>query len=90
MSQQNFFCFVILFSDKKPLSPFGILLSGPPGAGKRTVARATSRKLNMHFLGVSCYELIGESVAATEARLKNLFQKGLYAVLFSLVLFSSY
>ena len=44
----------------------------------------------MHFLGVSCYELIGESVAATEARLKNLFQKGLYAALFSLVLFSSY
>ena len=87
---KTFFVLLYFFSDEKPLFPFGILLSGPPGAGKRTVARATSRKLNMHFLGVSCYELIGESVAATEARLKNLFQKGLYAALLSLVLFSSY
>ena len=39
----------------------------------------------MHFLGVSCYELIGDSVAATEARLKNLFQKGLYKI--KLILF---
>lgn len=43
----------------------------------RTVAKATSKRLNLHIFEVSCYELIGESVAATEARLKNVFQKGL-------------
>ena len=64
------------FREEQPLLPCGTLLSGPLGAGKRTVARATSKRLNLHTFEVSCYDLIGESVAATEARLKNAFQKG--------------
>ncbi|XP_078349662.1 peroxisomal ATPase PEX6-like [Oculina patagonica] len=60
------------------LPPCGILLTGPPGAGKKTVAIATSKRLNLHFFEVSCYDLIGESVAATEARLKNTFQRGIF------------
>ena len=63
--------------DGHTLPPCGILLAGTPGAGKRTVAIATSKRLHMHIFEVSCYDLIGESVAATEARLKNAFQRGL-------------
>ena len=68
-----------LYREGHSLSPCRILLTGPPGAGKRTVAIATSKRLLMHIFEVSCYDLIGESVAATEARLKNTFQRGLLA-----------
>ena len=67
----------IFFREGHSLSPCGILLTGPPGAGKRTVAIATSKRLHMHIFEVSCYDLIGESLAATETRLKNVFQRGL-------------
>lgn len=60
-------------------------MTGPPGAGKKTVAIATSKRLNLHFFEVSCYDLIGESVAATEARLKNTFQRGLFILMFNLL-----
>ena len=55
-------------------------MTGPPGAGKRTVAIAASKRLHLHIFEVSCYDLIGESVAATEARLKNTFQRGMLAL----------
>lgn len=32
----------------------------------------------MHTFEVNCFDLIGESVAATETRLKNVFQRGMY------------
>ncbi|PFX28237.1 peroxisome assembly factor 2-like [Stylophora pistillata] len=64
--------------DIHPLPPCGVLLTGPPGAGKRTVARATSKRLNMHTFEVNCFDLIGESVAAIEARLKNVFQRAVF------------
>ena len=60
------------------LPPCGVLLTGPPGAGKKTVAIATSKRLNLHIFEVSCFYLISESVAATEARLKNTFQRGMF------------
>ncbi|KAJ7370658.1 peroxisomal assembly protein [Desmophyllum pertusum] len=60
------------------LPPCGILLTGPSGAGKRTVAITTSKRLNLHLLEVNCFDLIGESVAATEARLKNTFQRAIF------------
>ena len=73
---------VNFFREGHSLSPCGILLTGPPGAGKRTVAIATSKRLHMHIFEVNCYDLIGESVAATEARLKNTFQKGLLTYMY--------
>ena len=60
-----------------PLPPCSVLLTGPPGAGKKTIAKATSKRLNMHTFEVNCFDLIGESVAATETRLKNVFQRGM-------------
>lgn len=76
---QIFICF-IFFREGHSLHSCGILLTGPPGAGKRTVAIATSKRLHLHIFEVSCYDLIGESVAATEARLKNTFQRGMLAL----------
>ena len=70
------------FRGDQSLPSCGILLSGPPGSGKRTVAVATSKRLNLHIFEGNCYDLIGESIAATEARLKNVFQKGLFDDLF--------
>ncbi|XP_066281177.1 peroxisomal ATPase PEX6-like [Branchiostoma lanceolatum] len=54
-----------------------VLLTGPQGVGKSTVIRAVRRRLNMHLLQVNCYNLCGESSAATEARVNSLFQKAL-------------
>ncbi len=57
---------------------FPILLSGPAGVGKRTVVIATGRKLNLHVVEVNCYEICGDTTAATEARMRNSFHKGIY------------
>lgn len=77
----NVLC-LFCFRGNQSLPSCGILLSGPSGSGKRTVAVATSKRLNLHNFVVNCYNLIGESIAATEARLKNVFQKGLFNDLF--------
>ncbi|XP_068683624.1 peroxisomal ATPase PEX6-like [Montipora foliosa] len=65
-------------SKQQLLSSCGILLCGPAGSGKRTVAMATSKRLNLHTLSINCHELIGESIAATEARIKNVFQRAIF------------
>ncbi|KAI8480389.1 peroxisomal assembly protein [Branchiostoma belcheri] len=54
-----------------------VLLTGPQGVGKSTVIRAVRRRLNTHLLQVNCYNLCGESSAATETRVNSLFQKAL-------------
>ena len=58
------------------LSPTGILLTGPEGVGKRAVVKAARRRLCLHYVEINCYDLIGDSVAATEARIRNVFQRG--------------
>jgi MoxR-like ATPase len=57
---------------------FPILLSGPAGVGKKTVVMATSRRLNLHVVEVNCYEIVGDTTASTEARMRNSFHKGIY------------
>lgn len=54
---------------------FPILLSGPPGVGKKTIVMAASRQLYLHIVEVNCYDIIGDTTAATEARLRNSCQK---------------
>ena len=51
-------------------------MTGPLRVGKTSVVMAASRRLNLHVLESNCYDLCGESVAAMEARIRNLFQKG--------------
>ncbi|XP_071961742.1 peroxisomal ATPase PEX6-like isoform X2 [Antedon mediterranea] len=51
------------------------LLTGPVGCGKATVISAVCRRMNMHEQTVNCHNLCGDSSAATEARIKNVFVK---------------
>ncbi|XP_035206685.1 peroxisome assembly factor 2-like isoform X2 [Stegodyphus dumicola] len=48
-----------------------ILLSGPPCCGKTTVVKAICKCLNLHLYQVNCHELIGETAATTEAKIRN-------------------
>ena len=57
---------------------FPILVSGPAGVGKKTIVMATSRRLNLQVVKVDCYEICGDTTAATEARMRNSFHKGGY------------
>ncbi|XP_028398673.1 peroxisome assembly factor 2-like [Dendronephthya gigantea] len=54
---------------------FPILLSGPAGVGKRTVVMATCRRLNLHVVDINCNEICSDTTGATEARMRNSFQK---------------
>ncbi|XP_050407711.2 peroxisomal ATPase PEX6 [Patella vulgata] len=50
-----------------------ILLSGPVGCGKMTVIECATLRLSLHMQQVNCHDLIGETAAATESRIKNCF-----------------
>lgn len=54
-----------------------VLVIGPQGAGKRTMVLSLGRQLGLLTMNINCYDLIGDSVAATEARISNVFQKGM-------------
>lgn len=66
---------VIALSCSVNLMP-AVLLTGQVGVGKSTVVNAVATKLGLCVMNINCYDLIGESVAATESRINNLFQKG--------------
>ncbi|KAM9769291.1 peroxisomal ATPase PEX6 isoform 1-T1 [Menidia menidia] len=57
------------------LSGCTILLYGPAGSGKRTVARAASHRLNLHLLKVDCVTLCADTPAACEVKLMSVFQR---------------
>jgi len=43
-----------------------VLVSGPPGCGKRLVVRAVAKQCRMHILECNCYEFSNEVVAYAE------------------------
>ena len=59
-------------------SHISLLLHGPPASGKRFLALSICKYLCLHFYEVNCFDLIGESLAAVEQRIKNLFDKARY------------
>lgn len=55
--------------------PTGILLHGPPGTGKTTIARAMSTELAASFYEQSAADLLSKWVGESEERVKKLFEK---------------
>ncbi|XP_029452596.1 peroxisome biogenesis factor 6 [Rhinatrema bivittatum] len=52
-----------------------ILLSGPNGSGKTTVARVACSRLGLHLYKVDCVNLCSDSSGATEAKLQSTFSQ---------------
>ncbi|XP_056304098.1 peroxisomal ATPase PEX6 [Danio aesculapii] len=52
-----------------------ILLMGPNGSGKFTTLRAVSRRLHLHLIKVDCVALCADTAAASEAKIKSVFER---------------
>ncbi|XP_057302104.1 peroxisomal ATPase PEX6-like [Hydractinia symbiolongicarpus] len=61
-------------SNKVPAKETLILLEGARGVGKGLLTRSLCFKHCIHFHEENCFDLIGESLSATERRIENLFQ----------------
>ena len=55
--------------------PAGIVLHGPPGTGKTTVARAMASQMSASFYEVSAADLMSKWAGESEQRVAKLFQK---------------
>ncbi|CAI5440791.1 unnamed protein product [Caenorhabditis angaria] len=53
----------------------GILLCGPPGSGKTTIAKAIANETGISFLSVKGPELLNAYIGESEKAVRNLFQK---------------
>ncbi|CAF2090534.1 unnamed protein product [Brassica napus] len=61
---------------KMGISPMrGILLHGPPGCSKTTLAKAAANAAQASFFSLSCAELFSMYVGEGEALLRNMFQR---------------
>ncbi|XP_049527504.1 peroxisome assembly factor 2-like [Dermacentor silvarum] len=52
-----------------------VLLSGSHGCGKRTTLAALTRSLGLHHYQVNCQQLLGDTAAAAETRIRNALMK---------------
>ena len=57
----------------------GILIEGKHGSGKSTLCRAAARLFSMHYMTISCHDLIHESPTEAEAMLISVFSSALRA-----------
>ncbi|KAL3218673.1 hypothetical protein MRX96_031412 [Rhipicephalus microplus] len=52
-----------------------VLLSGSRGSGKRTALTALTRSLGLHHYQVNCQQLLGDTAAAAETRIRHALMK---------------
>jgi ribosome biogenesis ATPase len=55
--------------------PRGILLHGPPGTGKTSLALAIAGELDIPFIRLSAPEIVSGMSGESEARLREIFQE---------------
>jgi transitional endoplasmic reticulum ATPase len=55
-------------------APKGVLLYGPPGAGKTLIARAVANETSAHFVTINGPEIIDKLYGASEANLRGIFE----------------
>ena len=56
-------------------APKGVLMYGPPGAGKTLLAKAVSGETNSHFISLSGPEIMGKYYGESEERLREMFKQ---------------
>jgi transitional endoplasmic reticulum ATPase len=56
-------------------APKGVLLYGPPGAGKTLIARAVANETSAHFATINGPEIIDKLYGASEANLRGIFEE---------------
>lgn len=68
------------YTDMGAKMPRGILLVGPPGTGKTSIARAIAGECQAYFIAISASEFIEMFVGTGPRRVRDLFTKARHAV----------
>jgi transitional endoplasmic reticulum ATPase len=53
----------------------GIILEGPPGTGKTTLAKALATQIEYNFISISSTDLLSKYVGQTESRIQEVFER---------------